>query len=109
MAFSLISSSDRTKLLKSGLNNQRKAVEYYINRGKLVYKCFTCNQIDHLNKINGQTKKSISCAQTVYSRAAKEEIRTFRTNAINDTQQLVKIIINICSCSNKEMEVITLS
>ena len=59
MDFSLISSSDRTKLLKGGLTNQRKAVEYYINQGKLVYKCFTCNQIDHLNKINGQTKKHL--------------------------------------------------
>ena len=35
MAFSLISSSDRTKSLKGGLNKQRKAVEYYVNQGKL--------------------------------------------------------------------------
>lgn len=86
MAFSLISSSDRTKLLKSGLNNQRKDVEYYINRGKLVYKCFTCNQIDHLNKINGQTKKA--------SPAHRQCIAELQKKKLGHLEQMLSMTLN---------------
>ena len=39
-------------MLKNGLsiNNQNKAVRDYINRDKLIYKCYTCNKIGHLTK-----------------------------------------------------------
>ena len=47
-----LSLEDKSKLLKNGIsiNNQNKAVRDYINREKLIYKCFTCNKIGHLTK-----------------------------------------------------------
>ena len=52
VTFSLVNSSDRPELLKNGLtnNNQKKAVRDYINRERLIYKCYTCNKIGHLTK-----------------------------------------------------------
>ena len=51
VTFSVVNSSDRTELLKSGLVvNNKKAVIVYINRDKLVDKFFTCNNISHLTK-----------------------------------------------------------
>ena len=52
VTFSLVNSSDSPELLKKGLviNNQRKAVRDYINRERLIYKCYTCNKIGHLTK-----------------------------------------------------------
>ena len=32
------------------MNNQRKTVRDYINREKLIYKCFTCSKTGHLTK-----------------------------------------------------------
>ena len=50
ITFNLI--QDRPELLKEGLsiNNKKKAVRDYINRDKLLYKCYTCNKIGHLTK-----------------------------------------------------------
>ena len=50
--FELVSLEDNSKLLKNeiSINNQNKAVRDYINREKLIYKCFTCNKIGHLTK-----------------------------------------------------------
>ena len=52
ITFSLVNSSDKAELLKSGLvtNNQRKTVRDYINRDRLIHKCFTCRKIGHLTK-----------------------------------------------------------
>ena len=52
ITFNLVNSSDRPELLRGGLsiNNQKKAVRDYINRDKLLYKCYTCNKIGHLTK-----------------------------------------------------------
>ena len=43
ITFNLVNSSDRPELLRGGLsiNNQKKAVRDYINRDKLLYKCYT--------------------------------------------------------------------
>ena len=40
-------------------------------------------------------QQNISYALSVYSRAAKEEIETFKANVINNTQKLVKIITTV--------------
>ena len=50
--FDLLSLEDKSELLKNGIliNNQVKAVRDYINREKLIYKCFTCNKIGYLTK-----------------------------------------------------------
>ena len=50
--FELVSLEDKSKLLKNriSIDNQNKAVRDYINREKLIYKCFTCNKIGHLTK-----------------------------------------------------------
>ena len=52
ITFSLVNSSDRAELLKSGLviNNQRKTVRDYINPDRLIHKCFICNKVGHLTK-----------------------------------------------------------
>ena len=53
VTFSVVNSSDKTELLKSGLviNNQKKAVRDYINRDiQMIYKFFTCNKIGRLTK-----------------------------------------------------------
>ena len=52
VTFSLVNSSDMPELLKNGLviNNQKRAVRDYINRERLIYKCYTCNKISHLTK-----------------------------------------------------------
>ena len=43
ITFNLVNSSDRPELLRGGLsiNNKKKAVRDYINRDKLLYKCYT--------------------------------------------------------------------
>ena len=50
--FELVNLEDKSKLLKNGIsiNNLNKAVRDYINREKLIYKCYTCNKIGHLTK-----------------------------------------------------------
>ena len=50
--FELVNLEDKSKLLKNGTSiyNQNKAVRDYINREKLIYKCYTCNKIGHLTK-----------------------------------------------------------
>ena len=51
ITFNLVNNSDRPELLKGGGSiNNKKAVRYYINRDKLLYKCYTCNKIGHLTK-----------------------------------------------------------
>ena len=57
IAFAVLDSSDRDELLKSGLviKDQRNTVRDYINRDRLIHKCFTCNKIGHLTK-NCKTK-----------------------------------------------------
>ena len=52
ITFNLSNNSDRSELLRGGItiNNQKKAVRDYINRDKLIYKCYTCNKIGHLTK-----------------------------------------------------------
>ena len=50
--FDLLSLEDKSVFLKNGIlfNNQVKAVRDYINREKLIYKCFTYNKIGYLTK-----------------------------------------------------------
>ena len=50
--FNLVNNSDRPEWLKGGGYQLiiKKAVRYYINRDKLLYKCYTCNKIGHLTK-----------------------------------------------------------
>ena len=50
--FELVNLEEKPKLLKNeiSINNQNKAVRDYINREKLIYKCYTCNKIGHLTK-----------------------------------------------------------
>ena len=50
--FELVNFENRSELLKNGIsiNNQNKAVRDYINREKLIYKCYTCNKIGYLTK-----------------------------------------------------------
>ena len=50
--FEYVKNADRSAMLKNWLsiNNQNKAVRDYINRDKLIYKCYTCNKIGHLTK-----------------------------------------------------------
>ena len=50
--FELVIIEEKSKLLKNGISvkNQNKAVSDYINREKLIYKCYTCNKIGHLSK-----------------------------------------------------------
>ena len=50
--FASVNNSDRSELLKGGLsiNNQKKAVRDYINRDKLIYKCYKRNKIEYLTK-----------------------------------------------------------
>ena len=52
VTFSLVNNSDRSELLKGCLviNNKRKAVRDYINRERLIYKCYTCNKTGYLTK-----------------------------------------------------------
>ena len=46
VTFLSVSGSDKTEILKTGLvvKNEKKPTKDYINRDKLVYKCFTCKK-----------------------------------------------------------------
>ena len=50
--FKLVNFEDRSELLKNeiSVDNQNKTVRDYINREKLIYKCYVCNKIGHLTK-----------------------------------------------------------
>ena len=50
--FKLVNLEEKSKLLKNeiSINNQKQAVRDYINREKLIYKCYTCNKIGHLTE-----------------------------------------------------------
>ena len=64
--FDLENIADRSELLKNGLsiNNQNKTIRDYINREKLIYKCYTCNKIGYLTK-NCKLKDKIVPSVTV--------------------------------------------
>ena len=65
--FSLVNNSDMSDLLKGCLviNNQKKAVRDYINRRRLIYRCYTCKKLGHLTK-NCKLKAKIcpKCSNT---------------------------------------------
>ena len=72
VTFELVNNSNRSEFLKGGLsiNNQKKAVRDYINRDKLICKCFTCNKIGRPTKSYKlkdklcPKRKSTNCSRT---------------------------------------------
>ena len=122
--------------MKNGLStiNQNKAAQDYINREKLIYKCYTCNKIGHLTK-NCKLKDKLcpKCNNTNSSGTCSKAIWKHHFNTIDHLgykvtqnnqiirkllQSPIKIAsltsfnssklklahINIRSCRNKEVE-----